>query len=275
MNICRECHCEFEGEALECDACRRKLGGSIRVRLLAFSVALLVIVGVSFAVGLAVMEDLERKQRRGGAPGAGGGPGGPSLGSLLGPGAGRQTGGGAADIVVRDCKESAWIPSLIGTSTIQVAQSFPPPQDFETGPRGRLELSLGIVDNRLVLASSTSVSVAGSVLAASRAGGSSECEHRVDLHDGEITIELSQAGRERLTVVAGPLVVEGATGRYKIIRDRAADRVEVVVKNGLVKVALSGDPSSQHNVTGFYRILCEKGVLGSPLQAAIITYNWH
>lgn len=94
------------------------------------------------------------------------------------------------------------------------------------------------------------------------------------LTKGELTVEISQAGRELLRLIVGPATTRGLMGRYKLIYDNAKTNGEIVVKNGLVEVGKVSGGGKPVNVTGFYKIILKGDKVGNPEQAAVINYNW-
>lgn len=97
---------------------------------------------------------------------------------------------------------------------------------------------------------------------------------RAILNKGEITITLGVDGREILEAEAGGIIALGASGLFKVLYNPVKNSGEIVVKNGLVEVYTRDNPQKRIKVSGFYKVVFQKGAFNSPSQASIIQYDW-
>lgn len=182
---------------------------------------------------------------------------------------------------VTEVKGRALMRNLGGWEPVKKGMTFDQDMMFKTEADGFVTIHLNHGD----VGANENEKVAGNLL---KMHPNSELEvARPTLHDdenkviaetarlnrGELTVEMSQTGRELLSIEVGPLKTRGLMGRYKLIYDREKQNGELVVKNGLVETR---SPQSERpiNVTGFYKVVIKQGVVGNPEQAAVINYNW-
>lgn len=96
----------------------------------------------------------------------------------------------------------------------------------------------------------------------------------VKLKRGEITAAVSLDGRGLLEIESAGVVVNGASGLFKVIYDDRKDKGEVVVKNGLVEVSKKRGGGKPVKVSGFYKITFSTSEISTPTQASVIQYDW-
>lgn len=96
----------------------------------------------------------------------------------------------------------------------------------------------------------------------------------VELTRGEMTSAISIDGKGLLSIQVANLTVVGQSGLFKIIYDEEKDKGEIVVKNGLVEVSVTGSDEKPTKLSGFYKANFGDGELGKPAQASVIQYDW-
>jgi hypothetical protein len=98
-------------------------------------------------------------------------------------------------------------------------------------------------------------------------------EQDIEFFKGEMTVAVSIEGRGIHHIKVGNITIIGKTGLFKVLYDNTKDKGEVVVKNGLIEVS-SSSSSRPVNISGFYKVTFEGGVVSKPTQASVIQYDW-
>ncbi|MBP5469477.1 MAG: hypothetical protein J6Z11_09555 [Candidatus Riflebacteria bacterium] len=96
----------------------------------------------------------------------------------------------------------------------------------------------------------------------------------VEMARGEVTCAISINGKGLLSIQVANITVVGQSGLFKIIYDDEKDKGQVVVKNGLVEVSVTGSGEKPTKLSGFYKVVFENGQLEKPTQASVIQYDW-
>lgn len=96
----------------------------------------------------------------------------------------------------------------------------------------------------------------------------------VEMARGELTCAISINGKGLLSIQVANITVVGQSGLFKIRYDDEKDKGEVVVKNGLVEVCVTGSGDKPTKLSGFYKVIFENGQLEKPTQASVIQYDW-
>ena len=126
-------------------------------------------------------------------------------------------------------------------------------------------------DNQIKLCSSTEAQIKTPVIEEKEAQITKQV---VELTKGELTTAISIDGRGILHIRVDDFTVIGKTGLFKILYDEEKRKGEVVVKNGLVEVSITGSTEKPVNLSGFYKVTFENGELSAPTQASVIQYDW-
>lgn len=99
-------------------------------------------------------------------------------------------------------------------------------------------------------------------------------KQNVEMTKGDVKVSISVDGKQLLHILVGNITVVGQAGLFKIRYDDDKDKGEVVVKNGLVEVSVTGSRDKPIKLSGFYKVTFENGELSAPTQASVIQYDW-
>ncbi len=96
----------------------------------------------------------------------------------------------------------------------------------------------------------------------------------INLIHGEITTAISIIGRKHLEIQVSNVKIIGQSGLFKVLYNQERDLGEIIVKNGLIEVYNTNEKGKPIKLSGFYKIMFEKGILQNPVQASVLQYDW-
>ncbi len=173
-------------------------------------------------------------------------------------------------VQISSCSGGASFSNMGTWGPIKPGMSFESEVIITTASGGQVSINLPW-DNGLKIFPSSEIRITIPTVASSAKG---IVKAKAQLLNGEVTVSIGVAGREKVEIEAGDVIVVGFSGLFKVIFDSTTMAGEVVVKNGLVECIDRIRSGRRQKISGFYKTLFSPRKIESPKAANILSYVW-